>query len=513
MPSKNSLAWILIGMAYAVGAQSLSAQTPVRYREDRILIIPKRGREDAVTRLHAREKASLRRAYPRLGNIQVIQLPKGVSAPAMVERYRRSGHVRCAELDGYLQPAVVPNEPIFGFGTLWGLDNHGQMGGVEDADIDAPEAWDIRTSADNMIVAIVDSGVRYTHQDLAPNIWTNPGEVADNGVDDDGNGYIDDVHGIDALASGSAMMPNREAGDPMDDTGHGTHIAGIIGAVANNGVGVVGVAWQVQIMVCKFFGGGNAGSFSDAVQCLDYARENGAKIVNLSVEGADYSHIFYSAIESCGQAGMIVVAASGNSGINNDIAPRYPASFSSSNIVAVMATGSRDQLPSFSNYGVTSVDLGAPGSLIYSTSRASDASYGSDSGTSYAAPFVCGALALIWAQYPLDPYWRIIDRLYAAVDPVPALTSRCATGGRLNLRNALAPRPVLRGAFGGLAGDFQISLRGGEPVQTYILESSADFIAWESIATNTTTHLGRTQFSDVAAPVVSRFYRVQAAQP
>ena len=499
-------------MAYALGAHPAFSQTPARYREDRILIVPKRGREPAIGRFHAQERVSLRRIYPRLGNIQVLQLPKGANAAMIVERYRRSGHVQCAELDGYLQPAVLPNDPVFASGTLWGLNNEGQMGGIPDVDIDAPEAWDVQASS-GVIVAIVDSGVRYTHQDLSANIWMNPGEIPGNGFDDDGNGYIDDVHGIDALASSDEPEPNRPAGDPTDGTGHGTHIAGIMGAVGNNGVGIVGVAWQVPLMVCKFFGGSSGGSFSDAIQCLDYARENGAKIVNMSVEGPDASESLRLAIESCGEAGMIVVAASGNSGRNNDIAPRYPASFDSSNIVAVMATGRRDQLPSYSNYGATSVDLGAPGDFIYSTSRVSDAGYSIDSGTSYAVPYVCGALALIWQQYPADPYWRIIDRLYAAVDPVPHLADRCVTGGRLNLRSALDPRPVLRGVLSSVPGEFTVTLSRGEPCQTYVLQVSSDFMTWTPIATNTTTRAGQTQFTEIGLSSLNQFYRVEASQP
>ncbi|HXG47767.1 MAG TPA: S8 family peptidase [Methylomirabilota bacterium] len=474
-------------------------------------MIPRPDRLTEFAAWNGRERADVQWRFPRLGDIHVLRVPPGMTAPGLVERYRRSGLVQCAELDGYLEPAAIPNDPLFTNGALWGLNNTGQMGAVPDADIDAPEAWDISTSAGDVVVAITDSGVRYTHEDLAANIWTNPGEIPNNGRDDDHNGYVDDIHGIDAFASGG-FCGNCAAGDPLDETGHGTRVAGILGGVGNNSRGVVGVAWDVRMMVCKFIGS-DGGSFADAVQCLEYAQENGARVVNMSVVGPTSSFSLSNAISACGEAGIIIVAAAGNdNGVDIDVSPRYPAAFNLSNIVSVMAIDRFNQRASFSNFGATNVDLAAPGSLIYTTGytagRPSDTGYIADSGTSFAAPYVAGALALIWNRYPGEPYWKIIDRLCAAADPVPTLAGRCVTGGRLNLYRALEPRPVLAGRRGPAPGQFTVDLRGGTPSQEYRLERSQDFLYWEPVATNTTTRLGRAQFVDTMVPAgTNYFYR------
>ncbi len=366
------------------------------YREGRILIIPKAGRAAALGRFHGQTGARLRKAFPRLGNIHVLDLPRGVSARDAVARYRQSGHVETVGLDYWIEATAVPNDPRFASGEQWHLNNLGQNGGSADADIDAPEAWNIQNSASNIIVAVIDSGIRLSHQDLTNNLWINPGEIPGNGLDDDANGIVDDVHGINAI---------NNTGLPTDDTGHGSHVSGIIGASGNNGTGVSGIAWRVRIMPCKFLSG-SGGVLSDLVQCLDFARSKGAKVINCSFETPTFDSVFSNAFWNLRADGIIVVAAAGNSGSDNDVAPKYPASFAMDNIVAVMATSRTDGYEGY-NYGLRSVHLGAPGIGglagqygILSTYYRSDTDYAYLSGTSMAAPCVSGAVALLLAKFP-----------------------------------------------------------------------------------------------------------------
>jgi subtilisin family serine protease len=312
-------------------------------------------------------------------------------------------------------------------GTQWAHENDGRRSGVEDADIDASRAWETRTDAGSVIVAIVDSGIRYTHEDLDGNLWLNPGEISGNGVDDDGNGYVDDVHGVDAT---------RQSGDPWDENGHGTHVAGIIGARGNNGVGVTGVAWNVQLMACRFMEADGRGVISDAIECIDYARRNGAAIINASFTGPDYSSLLKAALEEARQAGILVVTAAGNSATDIDNTPAYPAGYDLDNIVSVAATSSSDALATFSNYGAAAVDLAAPGVGIYSTGHGADDAYVTMSGTSMAAPMVAGALALLRAEWPEAEPGNLVRRLLAGADTLNGLAGKCVSGGRLNLGRA-----------------------------------------------------------------------------
>jgi subtilisin family serine protease len=269
-------------------------------------------------------------------------------------------------------------------------------------------------------------------------MWVNPGETGrdflgfdkrSNLLDDDGNGYLNDVHGINAITG---------TGNPLDDHGHGTHVSGTIGGVGNNNVGVVGVAWRVQMMELKFLDALGQGFNSDAIECIDYARRNGAKIISASWGGYDFnSTALRDAIASTRDAGMIFVAAAANDASDNDTRPLYPASYDLDNIIAVAATTRRDELASFSNFGATTVDLGAPGEDIFSTWNVTDSTYQYLSGTSMATPHVSGACALVWAQYPGENYLQIKNRILAGTDPLPALAGKCVTGGRLNLQKAL----------------------------------------------------------------------------
>jgi len=319
---------------------------------------------------------------------------------------------------------TTPNDPDYP--QLWGLNNTGQTGGTPDADIDAPEAWDIETGNPNTVIGVIDSGVDYNHPDLVDNIWTNPGEIAGDGIDNDNNGYIDDVRGWDFAYNDN---------DPMDGHGHGTHVAGTIAAKGNNSVGVTGVAWNAKIMPLKFLNDSNYGRTSNAILALNYATAKGVKLTNNSWSVAPYSQGLYDAINTAGQQGALFIASASNRSENNDTTPAYPASYNLSNIISVASTTHTDALSSFSNYGSTSVDLGAPGSQIYSTTPGGN--YASYSGTSMASPHVTGGAALVWSQNPTWTAQQVKNRLLETTDPISALSGRTVSGGRLNINTAL----------------------------------------------------------------------------
>jgi len=431
-----------------------------------------------------------------MGGLQVLSVPKGTPIESLIAEYARSGLVEFAEPDfiGHTA-ATTPNDPGYTNGTLWGLNNYGQNGGTTNADIDAPEAWDVLTSASNIVVAVLDTGVRYTHEDLAANMWVNPN---------------DGSHGWNALAGNN---------DPSDDsfTGHGTLVAGVLGAVGNNGKGVVGVAWQVQIMACKCFNSMRNGSVSDVITCIDYAQTNGARIINASWGfGTNYfgTNIVVllalsNAIYSARSDGIILVAAAGNSTTDIDLTPTYPQCYGLDNVVTVAYTTRNDVLAAPSNYGVTNVHLAAPGEEIYSTWAPMDNSYSMGSGSSFAAPYVTGALALMLAKYPTNSYQEIISRLLSATDPLPSLAGKCVTGGRLNLRKALSP-PITLTALAPSGPFFQLRLSGG-PIRTCVIQMSTNLFTWSPVFTNTTSTDGTFIFTDTKSTnSLQRSYRAMS---
>ena len=291
--------------------------------------------------------------------------------------------------------------------------------------IAAPSAWDISPGSSQVVVAVIDTGVDYTHPDLAANIWSNPGEIPSNGIDDDQNGYVDDLHGVNVLAG---------SGDPLDDNNHGTHCSGTIGGVGNNAQGVAGVNWNVQLMGVKFLASSGAGSLYGAIAGIHYAIQNGAKIISASWGGGGYSQALYDAISEAKDAGVLFVAAAGNSGLDSDVIPGYPAAYDLDNIVSVAATGKNDSLATFSNYGAKSVDIAAPGVGILSTTIGGG--YEGFSGTSMATPHVAGVAALVKSVYPELDYHALKARLLDG-DAIPALSGKILTGKRLNAYRAL----------------------------------------------------------------------------
>ncbi len=329
--------------------------------------------------------------------------------------------------------ATFPNDPRFG--SQWGLHNTGGFGATADADIDAPEAWDVSTGA-GAVVAVIDSGVDYNHPDLKNNMWVNKGEIPGNRIDDDKNGYVDDYYGYD--------FANND-GNPLDDFGHGTYVAGTVAADGNNGIGMTGVAPNAKIMALKFMDANGSGSTFNAIQALEYATLMGADVSNNSWGGGGYYQNLYDAITLAGQAGHVFVAAAGNGGPdqigdNNDRKPFYPSSYPLSNLISVAASDKNDSLTSFSNFGVKSVDLAAPGEQIWST--APGGRYGVLGGTSMATPHVTGAVALLMASEPGLSASAVRNRILDNVDPIPELNGITVSGGRLNAANALsAPQP------------------------------------------------------------------------
>jgi len=359
-----------------------------------------------------------------------------VRVPPHVALERLAPWVEYVERDRIVRLSQVPNDPHYG--QLWGLKNTGQVvagdPGVAGIDMRAEEAWSVTTGDAQFAIAVIDTGVAWRHPDLAANIWTNSAEVAGNGMDDDANGYIDDVRGWDFYG--------RDA-DPDDENGHGTHVAGTIGAIGNNNLGVVGVNWACQLVPLRFIGP-QGGYVSDAVSAVDYCRRKGIKVSNNSWGGGGYSQALYDAIANARAAGHVFVAAAGNSGVNADVTRAYPASYDLDNIISVAAANNDGLRAGFSNYGVRSVDLAAPGVAIYSTHL--NDGYTHLQGTSMASPQVAGAAALVWARNPAWSYAQVRGRLLASVRTAPAWTNVVATGGMLDLGNAVTASRLVNSA-------------------------------------------------------------------
>ena len=347
--------------------------------------------------------------FPYL-HIQHIKFKKGMTVEEALAGYEADPDIEYAEPNYMVTIAASPNDPLFN--QLWGLYNTGQTGGTPAADIDAPNAWDITTGNIDIVVAVIDTGVDHSHEDLTGNMWVNTGEIPDNGIDDDGNGYVDDIYGIDTTNNDS---------DPFDDNGHGTHVSGTIGAIGNNVIGVAGVNWDITIMACKFLNASGSGYIDGAIECLEYIRalrEKGANIIatNNSWGGGGYSQALYDAINA--QQDILFIAAAGNSNANNDTSTFFPADYYLPNLIAVAATDHNDSKASFSNYGRRSVSVGAPGVNILSTLPEKNlwgitGGYGKLSGTSMATPHVTGLAALIKSQ-DMTRDWKMIRNLILA---------------------------------------------------------------------------------------------------
>jgi subtilisin family serine protease len=402
----------------------------------------------ALSRAGATRKKSFKQIHAALAGAPDKKLERVEKALASDPR------VSYVEPNHVVSAFVVPNDPSFG--SLWGLNNTGQTGGTPDDDIDAPEAWDLEKGSSSVVVAVIDTGVDFSHPDLAAQQWVNPGENCGSsdptiscgdrtdGVDNDNDGYVDDWRGWDFI---------NHDNNPFDDNNHGTHVSGTIGAVGDNGIGVAGVNWHVRIMALKFLGSNGSGSTADAISATLFAADHGASVASNSWGGGPFDQGLSNAIEYGASKGMLFVAAAGNDSSNNDTTPSYPASYASDAIVSVAATDSNDSLASFSNYGATSVDLAAPGVGILSTTPGN--TYSTFSGTSMATPHVSGAAALVAAHFPGATLYGEKALLMSSVDTRASLAGMTATGGRLNVFNAVscsnAPKVLLSAPAAGFS--------------------------------------------------------------
>jgi subtilisin family serine protease/subtilisin-like proprotein convertase family protein len=449
-----------------------------------------------------------------------VRLTAGQTVAQALAAYRADPDVIAAQPDNVLNTASLPNDPKFS--QQWSLRNTGQQGGTPGADIHATRAWDVTTGTNSVVVAVMDSGIDYTNQDLYQNIWINQAEIPKsrlkNLVDVDGDGYISfadlnnpinqgpgkitdlnhngiidagdilvpmvlDSQGHDTGQGGWAYPGNTQDGDtahpndfigwnfvtntnnPYDDFGHGTPVAGVIAAQGNNNVGVAGVDWHASLMAVKFISAQGNGTVADFIAGLNYAVAHGAKISNNSWTGATNDPFLEQAIQNAQSHGDIFVAAAGNNGSNNDTNPDYPSSFPLDNIVSVAATDNYDRLAGFSNYGAHSVSLAAPGVNILSTMP--ENGYANLTGTSMSTPLVTGVLALVWEQHPSWTYQQVIQQVLSTVDPLPALAGKTISGGRLDAAKAVEAPPlrVLSGSSSGPAyntlSDAVLTFNGG----------------------------------------------------
>lgn len=321
----------------------------------------------------------------------------------------------------------LPNDPQFV--EQWALNNLGQDGGKSRADIDALKAWQKTHGSADVVVAVLDSGVDYTHRDLVANMWIRPDNIPQ--YSDDELGTFNDLQGFDA---------NVNAADPMDDNGHGTHCAGIIGAEGNNNEGIAGINWNVEIMPLKFMGRGGYGTTKDAIEAINYAIDRKQKGVNVRVINASWGSTSYSkaledAIRAAGENGILFVAAAGNATTNNDKRPHYPSNYDLPNVISVASLDRTDSISAFSNFGAKTVHIAAPGRDIMSTWLNDEYRYAS--GTSMAAPQVAGVAALILASEPDLSVEKLRERILRSVDKIGSLTGKVANGGRLNAAKAL----------------------------------------------------------------------------
>lgn len=386
--------------------------------------------------------AKIKRVVNAAERVILVQRPTVEVREAAISSLQANRSVVYAE-PNYIYHAVggtqqLPNDPEFT--RLWGLLNSGQVTkgeageitGTPGLDIDVRRAWQIETGSRQVVVAVIDTGVDYKNADLAGNMAVNQAEL--NGqpaVDDDSNGYVDDIYGYDFV---------KNNGDPMDVFGHGTHVSGTIGAVANNGVGVVGVAWNVRLMALRFLGDDGSGTLADAVSAIDYATKARVNIMSNSWGGGGFSQTLLDAINRAKEAGILFVVAAGNEANNNDKNPSYPASYDLDNIVSVAAVDATGALADFSNFGAKSVHLAAPGVNIVSYTTKGLESW---SGTSMATPHVSGVATLLLSQDLSQSYHVIKQRLLNSTRPLGGLRGKVSTGGMVNayyaLTNQVAP--------------------------------------------------------------------------
>ncbi len=444
---KFKLSTVALAMLPAMAitsATAAEANTP-SYSTDSLIITYKKGVSQNSQRSASRG-ASAKHFQNILGGRLAKLTYRTGDIHVLMKRLRKHPAIESVELDYHIEvnePVSVVNDEKYD--KLWGLKNTGQTltigdresTGIAGADIDAEIAWQTTTGSKEVVVGVIDTGVDYTHEDLVNNMWTNTLELnGEDGVDDDGNGYVDDIYGWDAFDN---------EGDPMDEGGHGTHVAGTIGAEGNNGIGVVGVNHNVSIVGCRFLGP-NGGQTSGAIACLDYMlglKESGVniKVTNNSWGGGSYSKALEDAISANNDAGILFVAAAGNSARDNDQSDYYPSNYDVPNVMSIASTTNKDGMSGFSQWGLTTVDMGAPGSDIASTYptalQGGNPGYVWMSGTSMATPHVSGVAALVASLDEDISVAEMKDILMSSGDPIDALAGKTVSGKRLNAANAV----------------------------------------------------------------------------
>lgn len=418
------------------GAHSAFAQYDSKaYADGEMLVKYKNDANSASARLmNAQTGATVLEEFSDLG-WQRIKLPAGIEVNQALSLYKSNSEVETAQPNFYYHLLNTSNDARFA--ELYGMQK-----------ISVPAAWDLTTGSRETIVANIDTGVAYFHEDLAPNMWRNPGEIPDNGIDDDGNGFVDDYYGYDFFYNDS---------DPRDENGHGTHTSGTIGAAGNNSLGVVGVNWDVQIMAIKIYSpNGSDTTSAMLINAYNYVRMMKNRGVNIRVtnnsyggcgEACGYDQATKDAIDALGSAGVLQVFAAGNYGRDVDAAPFYPASYTSPSILSVAASDQDDNRAGFSDFGANSIDIAAPGVGILSTTNYSYNSYASLSGTSMATPHVTGAAALLASYYPGLSAASLKATLMNSVDALPQWSGVVKSSGRLNVAKALQNPTVCTSAL------------------------------------------------------------------
>jgi len=376
----------------------------------------------AIDDLDNADAKTVAEQYSQMTDLVLYAHPNNEIRLDPTEKFNYSGNTYSDEAD-----INSPNDPLFR--EQWALSNTGQNGGKSDADVAALKAWLKTQGSENVVVAVLDSGVDYTHPDLISNMWLRPGNVSQ--YKDNELGIFNDEHGFNAAENQS---------DPMDDNGHGTHCAGIIGAEGNNDQGISGINWKVQIMPLKFMGRGGFGTTKDAIEAINYAidrKRNGVnvRVISASWGSTGYSKALEDAIRAAGEEGILFVAAAGNNSTDNDKRPHYPSNYNLPNVLSVAALDRTDALASFSNFGTKTVHIAAPGREILSTWLNDE--YREASGTSMATPYVSGVAALILASEPKLSVEKLRERLLKSVDKLDSLNGKVESGGRLNAAKAL----------------------------------------------------------------------------
>jgi subtilisin family serine protease len=391
--------------------------------------------QEAIERLTALRHDRVEDRIENVEGLEAIDDLDNADAATLVSEYQQLPEVEYAEpnfeieLDEVDEPLVpiLPHDPQFN--DQWALANSGQRGGKQGADISATLAWATTTGSDKVVVAVLDSGVDYTHEDLIQNMWLRPADMAP--YQDNELGTIDDEHGFNAIDTAS---------DPMDENGHGTHCAGIIGAEGENNLGIAGVNWKVQIMPLKFMNAGGFGTTKDAIEAINYVIDRKKAGVNVRIISASWgstqrSRALEDVIRKAYENDILFVAAAGNATTNNDRNPHFPSSYNVPNVISVAALDRHDELAKFSNWGVKSVAIAAPGVDILSTWLGN--AYEEKSGTSMATPVVSGVAALVLAEHPRMSVDELKKKLLASTDPIVALKGKIATGGRINAAKAV----------------------------------------------------------------------------